>query len=381
MRPIAFMLQRGNVLSTPVTLKIRPEDLSRPEPSRTTVTQTLGRDISGWVDNFGQSLPSVNISGHTGWRTSAGSGEDGVQAFERLNKVVMPDYHKAKQQAIDSGLDPATVKLIFIDMLDGFAWNVAPMQFVLRRSKSRPLLMQYTIQLQAISTRVDTQFRAVPILGSFPAGLLSLDGVLGKLVNFAKQVQSWVAQAIAFKDAVLAPIAATVKLFAAIANLVFSVVRSVVNSVKALISSTANSLISIAKDLASVAVSVFRTISAIAELPAHLRAAISSVAAAYNEVVCLFSNSLKPANYYEDYDGLYGASNCSSTTGGRPESRYANMNAFALMQEDPLPVYVSSGAFSAMQSVIVADPVLAPMPLQEIGRNLQIINDGVRVAA
>ena len=101
-RPISFLLDAGGSLSDPVMLKVRPEDLTRTEPSRITVHQTLGRDRSGWADNFGAGLPTVTIAGHTGWRDT-GTGEDGVKAFERLNTLVMQSYHAARQAAISVG--------------------------------------------------------------------------------------------------------------------------------------------------------------------------------------------------------------------------------------------------------------------------------------
>lgn len=175
-RPIAFMLDNNGLLSTPVTLKVRPEDLSRQEPSRATVHQTLGRKISGWVDNFGPALPTCTIVGHTGWRATGYNQEDGFAAFQSLNALVMQDYHAAKQKAIEQGADPAGVKLIFVDMLDDFAWSVVPMQFVLRRSKSRPLLIQYNITLQAIATDIDPQMVVTPGFGSRQSGKDDLDG-------------------------------------------------------------------------------------------------------------------------------------------------------------------------------------------------------------
>ncbi len=378
-RPIAFVLQNGGSFGSPVTMKVRPEDLSRTEPSRINVTQTLGRDISGWVDGFGPSLPSVNISGHTGWRTSAASGKDGVQAFEELHNVVMPAYHKAKQAAIDAGTDPATVKLLFVDMLDNFTWNVAPMQFVLRRSRSRPLLMQYNIQLQAVSTNIENPLTILPFFGSVSGGLTALSGILGTLQSMSKDVQDWVSRALVVKDQILAPIAKTVKGFYDVTQQVFNITYGAVSSVQNGISSTANSLILIAKDLALAGVNIFRTISSIAGLPSHLKAAIGRVASAFNEVVCIFSNSLRPRGYIEDYTGLYGASNCSSTTGGRGPSAYANMNAFNLMQTDSGPVGISNNGYASMISLGRMDPVMAPMSFQEIDRNAANINAGLKV--
>lgn len=380
-RPIAFVLQNGLGFGSPVTLKVRPEDLTRTEPSRVSVHQTLGRVVNGWADNFGEGLPSVTIAGTTGWRTSAASGEDGAQAFETLNRLVVHEYHEAKQAAIDSGMDPATVKLLFVDMLDGFTWNVAPMNFVLRRSKSRPLLFQYNMVLQAISTDIDNPLRILPFAGNIPAGVEALGGVIGRIAAFADKIKGWVAQAVALKDKLLAPIAATVQRFVKMSNQIFTIVRDTVMTVKNGISSAANSLIGIAADVAQVGVNIFRTVSAIASIPGHLKAALGRVAGAFNEVVCIFANSLRPRKTYEDYTGLYGASNCSSTTGGRGPSAYANMNAFSLMQMERGPVGVSSEAYASIATVNRSDPVLVPLALPELGRHVDIINNGMIVEA
>lgn len=378
-RPIAFVLQKGLSFGTPVTLKVRPEDLTRGEPSRISVNQTLGRVVSGWADNFGEGLPSVTIAGNTGWRSSAASGEDGAQAFETLNHLVAHEYHQAKQVAIDSGIDPATVRLLFVDMLDNFTWNVAPMRFDLRRSKSRPLLYLYNIQLQAISTEIDNPLMILPFAGNIPAGLGALGGVIGRIASFADKIKGWVAQAVAFKDKLLAPVANAVSTFTRMAHQVFGIVQGVVSSVKNAISSTANSLIGIARDLASVGTGIFRTLSSIASIPGHLKAALGRVAGAFNEVVCIFSNSLRPRKIYNNFDDMYGASNCSSTTGGRGASIYANSNAFSLMQMERGPVSVTSSAYSSISSISRGDPVLAPMPISELGRHVEQINSGVRV--
>lgn len=375
-RPISFVLDRGGALSAPVTLKVRPEDLTRNEPSRIAVHQTLGREISGWADNFGAGLPSVTIAGHTGWRSSATTGEDGVRAFESLNQLVQHDYHSAKQLAIDTGINPASIKLLFIDMLDGFTWNVAPITFVLRRSKSRPLLMQYNIQLQAVSTSVDTPFMVLPFVGNVPAGLRALSSIIAVLRSMSGSIQGWVAEAVSFKDAALRPFAATAAEFADFSTQVYTEVYTAVASVKNGISSTANSLISIASDLATVGINVFRTLAAIEGLPQHAKYNMQRVASAYTEVLCIFSNSLRPKRIYQDYDGLYGASNCSSTSGGRAPSPYANMNAFELLKEDRLPVSVNSRATAGIAGLGRHDPVLAPASIEEMDRLLKDINEG-----
>ncbi len=380
-RPISFVLQNGMGFSSPITLKIRPEDLVRTEPSRIAVHQTLGRETQGWADNFGEGLPSCVISGHTGWRTSSANGEDGAMAFELLNQMIAHDYHSLKQMAVDMGADPSSVKLIFVDTLDNFCWNVAPMMFQLRRSRSRPLLFQYNIQLQAISTSIEIPIVEEPALGGITAGLGALGKVIDKIASFADQIKGWVAQALAFKDKLLAPIAATVAKFTAMAKQVFTIVQDTVATVKNGISSVANDLIGIASDIAEVGVGIFRTIQSVASLPGHLMSALGSVAGAFNETLCILRNSLRPRGLFEDFDDLFGASNCSSTTGGRNGSLYFNKNAFQAMQMDRGPVNIGSEAIAGFGAIKRSDPVLAPMPIPELGRHVNSINTGLVVEA
>lgn len=378
-RPIAFVLDNVGAISTPVTLQIRPEDLTRTEPSRVAIHQTLGRDVSGWVDNFGEGLPSVTISGHTGWRTASGSHMDGVAAFQALNNLVAHDFHTAKQQAINAGIDPALVKLIFVDMLDGFTWNVVPQTFQLKRNKSRPLLMQYNIVLQAVSTNVDNPLMLLPISGNLSAGLESLGRVTSFLGKVKSKVEGWVSKALGFVNSVLSPIAKTVKQFTSMAHKVLNTVKGVVNSVKGVVGAAAGKLVGIADSISQVGRNLFRTISSIRNLPSDLKASLSEVAGAFNEAACLFKNALKPQKSYENYTGLYGASNCSSTVGGRPHSQYADVNPFGLMQPEKGPVEMNSQALSSTTALGRMDPVLAPMPYPEVQRHLTNIVGGTAV--
>lgn len=379
-RPISFVLESGGSISGQVTLPIRPEDLTRNEPSRVTVHQTLGRGVQGWVDHFGEGLPSVSISGHTGWRAKPGArGEllDGTESFEALNKLVAHDYHRAKQAAVDSGRDPATVKLLFVDLLDKFAWSVVPTLFVLRRSKSRPLLIQYNISLQAVDTSVDSPGRFVPFFGTVASGLTALDAAIARLTGFVSNIQGWVSGAVSFVDRALAPIGAVAKQFLSASTQVFTAVNTAVRSVNNGIRSTANSLIGIASDLAQAGSNAFRTIAALGSIPATLRAALGRVAGAYNEVLCILNNSLRQRRNYESYEGLYGASNCSSTTGGRPASAYASTNVFELMRPELPPVTADSLARSSITALSRSDPALAPMAVPDVERHMVNVVEGL----
>ena len=376
-RPISFVLDASGAIGSPVTLPIRPEDLSRTEPSRATVHQTLGRTTEGWVDHFGEGLPSVTISGHTGWRHSSGVGMDGVQSFEALNQLVQKALPAAKQAAIDTGLDPAGVKLLFVDLLDNFAWSVVPTQFVLRRSRSRPLLVQYNISMQAVATNIEIPSVVLPNFGTIPGGLGGLVGAISWLDGILGNIEGWVSRATSYAGGLISPIAATVKRFVVASNSVFARVNTTIRNTKNAVTGVANQLIGIASDVAKVGLNVFRTLGNIANLPAELRANLGRVASAYNEVMCIFSNALRPRKTYEDYTGLYGASNCSSTTGGRPDSPYANMNAFQLIQPEKDVASMNSEAIGSLSSLSRMDPVLSPAPLPEIDRNLTNIISGL----
>ncbi len=376
-RPIAFVLDDAGSLSPPVTLAVRPEDLTRNEPARATVNQTMGRDVSGWVDHFGEGLPSCTIAGHTGWRHSDGAGMDGLQSFDVLNQLVVRAYPAAIQSAINRGIDPATVKLLFIDTLDDFAWPVVPTQFVLRRSKSRPLLFQYNISLQATATSIDNPVVVVPFFGNVSGGLGALSRSVETIGGMVGQVEGLVSRALGFVDKVLGPIAGVIKNFVGMANNVFGAVNAVVRGAKNFVSGVGNRLIGMASDIAKVGLNVFRTLNNIRNLPSDLKASLGRVASAFNEVACIFKNSLRPRKTYEQYTGLYGSSNCSSTTGGNQASPYANMNAFQQMQSEPDVATMNSNALAGMAALNRMDPVLAPLPYQEIGRHMTNIVTGI----
>lgn len=370
-RPISFVLDDLGQIRQPVTLPIRPEDLSRNESSRATVHQTLGREVAGWVDNFGPGLPSVSISGNTGWRYSQGLKLDGYGSFEALNQLVQRDYHAAKQAAIDAGNDPARVRLLFVDALDGFAWSVVPMQFVLRRSKSRPLLFQYNIVLQALSTTPDAPVVTAPNYGN--------SGLARTSLNTANDSLKANIQDLVFPPLVM-PSPSTGGLLKDLVDIstgIFDLVNSTIKDITNFTGGIANSLLEIARDMAQVGLNVFRTVQAITNLPTDIRTQAAQIAAAFNAVACIFQNALRPRKPYEQYDGLYGASNCSSTTGGRAPSPYAGLNVFNLMLPTGSAVNITSSAMFSVAAIRNADPVLAPMSMAEVERNTAAIVQGV----
>lgn len=357
-RPITFILDDRGQIAAAVTLPIRPEDLNRTEPQRSTVHQTMGRDLTGWVDHFGAGLPSVTIAGNTGWRMNRVTGADGFGSFEQLNQLVMRDFNAAKQAAIDDGVDPAGVRLLFVDVLDGFAWQVVPTQFVLRRSKSNPLLYQYNITLQAISTSIDTQEQDTPDDGTVGDGLGSIGDALG-------DITSGVIDGGMLDN---------------ITDIAGQVIDNAKDAVTGGLGGIVNDAVGLARDVAKAGA------NAIGTLFDPSKASISQITAAFTKESALrsassvLSNALKPVASYEDYTSLFGASNGSNTTFGRPASPLAGLNAFGLMVEGGKnPVMLTSQALQAIQSLKNSDPVLAPLAKQEAQRLIGNITGGLRL--
>ena len=112
-RPISFVLAEYSKSDIQeYKFVIRPEELSRMDPSRVTVHQTLGGERLGWADDFGQGLPTINISGHTGWR-------------------VKHDYRPSGVRVDVMAMTERTVTLsMSVEMLPGYALTQAVIQSI-----------------------------------------------------------------------------------------------------------------------------------------------------------------------------------------------------------------------------------------------------------
>lgn len=372
-RPISFVLHDMATQQAPseIRLVIRPEDLSIAYPSRVSVTQTLG---GAWADSFGKGVPTVNISGITGWR--GGDKGDGLALFSELHSAIWEKWHKARADALKQGLDPDLVKMIFSDALDGVTWAVVPNQFVLKRNKSRPLLAQYQLSMTFVSDDVSETLAALKTLDSGAlkdAGLESLAGAVKTIENFAAKIKGAIATA-------LGPIKAAVQSFVKLTASVLKTVNSVVGAVRGVIGTAVGALISIAKDLAQAGRNIMATVAAVKNLPAQVRGMFMEVKAAFSNAFCVLKNAFKGGPKYPSYDSLYGSSTCSSTAGGRPISPYIDRNPFGdMFKSEAAPAKVTTSAGSALKDLASNDPVRAPMSMARIGEKLDAVNSGVSV--
>jgi len=123
---------------------LRPEEIIYNHPTRASVIQTLG---GAWMDDFGEGVTNITLTGHTGWRPSGSSLLGGEAAFLALRHGCFELYHQQRDAAAASGLDPDSVQMIFVDTLNDTCYVVYPFSMTPRKHKSRPLLFQYQLRL------------------------------------------------------------------------------------------------------------------------------------------------------------------------------------------------------------------------------------------
>ncbi|SAK98626.1 hypothetical protein AWB80_07561 [Caballeronia pedi] len=367
--PISFALFDFNASSKPkvITLWVRPEDLTRTDPSRVTVQQTFG---GAFADNFGKGVAKINISGNTGWAADT-TGADGVQRFIDLKTLIFDGWHQAKANAYKSGKDPSKVQLAFVDTLNQFTSSVIPGEVTLRRSRSRPLLLQYQIPMTVTSDLLGAYVTPSSSSGasSTAAGLSSILQSIADIGSFANGISSWI------NSTILAPIKGFLKTTQAI----FSTVTTAIKSVTGI----ATSLMNVAKTVAQAGANLVRTAIAIISMPATIKAMFMGIASAFTNIFCVLKNAVNTTPMYQDYSAIYGSSNCSSTSGGRPLSAYASTNTFAAVA--PLPVStgvnVNASAQTSLNALAKTDPVLSPMSSSTLASHLNTINSGLTVSA
>lgn len=388
-RPISFVLDDGDA-TTAIDLVIRPEELTRTDPSRVNMQQTLGD--TAWADNFGPGLAQISLSGHTGWRTREGSALDGEARFRDLYDKIYTQWHEKRKFAAMLGRDPDTVKLIFSDALDVFSCVVAPMSFTLRRSKSRPLLCQYQIQLTVMNDSIDdtlmlgvggssvlsSAMKSSGYLNFGPVKSAAATEALGldSLTASVNRITSYLADARNFVNGTLL---APVQNFMRQTTRLYGSVRNAISTG----SQIAGSLINIAKSVTMAGVNIFRTLAAVVAIPSIVRSQLMQVASAYSNIYCVLRNALRKQRYIQDYSDLYGSSNCSSTSGGRPLSALAGVNPFfsVVPTREALPVSVTASAQKSILTLANADPVISPLPTDTFNNAVSEASAGLVVVA
>lgn len=374
-RPILFVLHNLTDNSEPVTypLAIRPEDLTRSDSSRLAVHQTLG---GAWADGFGTSVPTINMSGHTGW--GAGKQLDGFFEFKKLHDTIFTQWHDLREAAVAAGKDPSLVNLIFSDGLDDFTWIVAPNTFVLRRNKSRPLLSQYQITLTKLADDITP---LLPDLASPDGseqqklGIKSLESSIGAIEAFGKMLGATV-------NGVLLPITQNLQSLVSLTTKILRTALDVVKSTRSALNSISAPLFQIAALATQAAKNITGIVAAITTLPADIRAQFMRVSAAFSNALCTLKNVFKVKAILPDYYPAYGASNCSSTTGAGGISTYypIDKNVFADIHNKPAEtVAASPSSLQALNSLAKFDGVTQVVNLTSINGLMKTAVGGIAV--
>ena len=376
-RPITFVLHDTAAGTPPLSipLVVRPEDLTRTEPSRLAVQQTLG---GAWADNFGIGLPTVSISGTTGW--GQGNRPSGIDEFTKLHDNVFTRWHTLRDAALKKGLDPDKVLLIFSDKLDDFTWVVTPNSFVLKRSKSRPLLMSYQIQMTWLSDDVAETINQLASLKASGAELGEQQVAIDSLTRSLDSIKATAEEIQKNTTAALAPIKAQVVKFV---NLTASYAAKVIRTVKAVVSVPAgvvSDLIQIGQGVMRAGINIANAVASVLTLPQQIRAQFQRLASAYTGIFCVLKNLFRRRKYLSPYD-IYGAGTCTTTAGGHGASRYLTENTFAaVMRADGSPVSTSESAKKAISDAVKIDPLVRVPSLNELGDMCGKIALGMQVA-
>lgn len=200
-RRIGFDLSGGGAAGQ-AELVIRPEELTWVAPSRIAVQQTLA---GAWADSFDRGVATIRISGHTGWHGGSplnGGVTSGEAAFQNLNEVAFQGWHDARSALAAAGQDVAAVEMIFIDELDRREALVAPKVFTLRRSKTRPLLSMYVIELLVLADAGQPTGGGADAfagaLGNFLQGASELTGIANNIVGLVQTGQAVINDPLAF---------------------------------------------------------------------------------------------------------------------------------------------------------------------------------------
>lgn len=364
--PMGFRLEPLNGQVVTFVLPIRPEDLSYTATRLQAAIPTLD---GAFVDDFGKGLTTIQISGHTGW--GQGRQPPGEVQFANLSNLVWGRWSTERDLAVQQGRDPADVKLIFVDCLHQTCSLVAPQQFVLKRSKSRPLLIMYQMTMVKIG-QADTpadpdSLNLHPSSGGVLAGLKSLAHTINQVADAITQVKSFVDAATSY------PLAGILSLANGSMNSVLGLV-----GLDGIVSPQAAQMVNVAGDLVYASRNVLLSYSAAVNPSGYQAQQLSSTASACQDAYCVLTNTMKATETYPDYTGLYGASSCSSTVGGSPLSAYLDINPWTVVGPTVDSVAaITPAARDALSALKAADPVLAAPSASQLRNLMSTVNAGV----
>lgn len=370
-RQIGFSLQGAPGGDADFNFGLRPEELTVTEPSRLTAQQTLG---GAWADSFDRGISTITLAGTNGWRGGLlSSGED---LFQQLRATCFTGWHQARADAIAQGQDPDSVQLYFTDSLDDIAVIVAPESFTLRRSKSSPLLMRYSIRLL--------------VLGPADGPLSIVDEIINALSNPLRwlaaklgltQIIAQINRAVALGRAVFGAAAAAITNFVNVGVQLFGSIAEIAGQLQGQFS---GAILSIGITYALAASTGFAVLTDDDTLSDSELLPLAQLSSAFLDAACSMSNGFNQIDQFPDYAAMRGASTCSSTGGGDPASVFSIQDVSALGYVVPsgVPaVQVTDDAAAAM-AVLTAqsDPLALRGQQAPVADLMRRIGGGVTVS-
>lgn len=319
-RPISFHLWDGGRVIASHRLYVRPEEISYEDPGRIAVQQTLG---GAWADEFGRGLTQISLRGITGWRGNQDG--DGETQFHNLRRDIFDGYYSERARASAAASDPDLIQIIFVDTLNDRTMIVAPQSFRLMRSKSRPLLHQYAIQLIGLAQHGEISAKTEDAIAE------AMTDRYGRRTASIQRMFDNAGAIGALTDA----LPDGLKDFAQTSVDVFNRAAAVAENVTSTIAAAADAVITVAETVSQVGANIFWILAAQAGVDYKTMQRYMTLASRYSDMYCTIKNGIRVFNPIRSFDGLFGASNCSSTGGGSPPSSYADVNVFGEIFADP----------------------------------------------
>ncbi len=371
--PIGFLLfdSQNSNNNYHMDLIIRPEDLSRREPARVLEHQTLG---GLWVDDFGQGVTTIEISGTTGWH--GGQSEDGRTLFQDLHDKVFAKWFALRDGYAATGKNPDNVQLIFSDSLNQHVDVVVPKQFTLRRHKARPLLAQYQISMLSLGP---AEMGGLSIPDSI---WNSVNNPYGRYTSSIANLDAIVQQRMALFDSVnlyLGDLSNAANEVLATSSSLLTAVSGAAATLVGIFDSITGPLLYASIQLEQAARNAFLMLTLPYAITANAKYTLMAICGNLSDSYCTLRNGFNILTSFWDVGDMFGASNCSSTGGGRPLSPFEFQNPFlSAFASEPNPVTVSAAASASMSALASADPQ-APMAVPVIKQHLANISSGVSV--
>lgn len=163
--PIPHLFDQDTALGT-----TPPETLQYARISRGNVVNTAG---GAHVEDWGEGIGQLSVYGHTGWKAGGIPGEVRFKALEAL----FVEYEDRRDRLARAGADPDVVQLWWLDAMNLEALSIYPHEFVLERSRTRPLLQFYRIRASVLVDLLKEAIYSIPTSGGLPditAGLGTL---------------------------------------------------------------------------------------------------------------------------------------------------------------------------------------------------------------